>query len=289
MVPPASGLSMPRIVFASVDLPEPGLADEPERLAVEQLEVDLDERRDVVTALVERLRTRRRPTGLPRRGSMSWPAAMRRLDELAQPVAMMAARPAPGPELDDRRLDRPAQVRRELAAVDEDAGRQVRADLGQVARDGRQRALGLADAVARERAEEPEGVRVLRLLEHGRGVALLDDLARVHDPDPVAQRPDDAEVVGDEQDRGVRLGLERSDEVEHARLDRGVQTGRRLVEDEELRVGGERDGDDDALLHPARQLVRIALEDPLRVADLDAMEGLERVRLGLVLALAEDA
>ena len=121
--------------------------------------------------------------------------------------------------------------------------------------------LGLADAVARERAEQAQRVRVLRVLEDGRGVALLDDLAGVHHPDPVAQRPDDAEVVGDEQDRGVRLGLERPDEVEHARLDRRVEPGRRLVEDQQLRVRGERDGDDDALLHPARQLVRVALDD----------------------------
>ena len=55
-----------------------------------------------------------------------------------------------------------------------------------------------------------------------------------------------------------------ADEVEDARLDRRVEPGRRLVEDEQLRVRGERDGDDDALLHPARELVRIALEDALR-------------------------
>ena len=49
---------------------------------------------------------------------------------------------------------------------------------------------------------------------------------------------------------------ELADEVEDARLDRRVEAGRRLVEDEQLRVGGEGHGDDDALLHPARQLVR---------------------------------
>ena len=72
-----------------------------------------------------------------------------------------------------------------------------------------------------------------------------------------------------------------ADEVEHARLDRGVEPGRRLVEDEQLRVRRERDRDDDALLHPARQLVRVALGDPLRVGDLDPLERLERARLRL--------
>ena len=40
MLPPASGLSIPRIVLARVDLPEPGLADQSERLAVVQVQVD---------------------------------------------------------------------------------------------------------------------------------------------------------------------------------------------------------------------------------------------------------
>ena len=146
----------------------------------------------------------------------------------------------------------------------------------------------LADAVARERPEEAEGVWVLGVLEDRGGVALLDDLARVHDADPVAQRPDDAEVVGDEQDRRVRLGLERADEVEHARLDRRVEPGRRLVEDEQLRIRGERDGDDDALLHPARQLVRVALGDALRDRRSGPAERLQRALLRLLAALAED-
>ena len=288
MVPPVSGLSMPRIVLASVDLPEPDSPTSPSVSPSKRSRSTLT-RAGMSCPLWWNVLD----TAVTDRASAPWVDLLARrhgrLDELAQPVAMMTAGPAPGGELHDRRLDGPAQVRRELAAIDEDAGRQVRADLGEIARDGGQRALGLADAVARERAEEPEGVWVLRRLEHGRGVALLDDLARVHDPDPIAQRPDDAEVVSDEQDRRVRLGLERPDEIEDARLDGGVETRRRLVEDQELRIGRQGDGDDDALLHPARELVRVALEDPFRVADLDTAKGLERVRLGLVLALAQDA
>src|SRR6478672_8959273 len=129
---------------------------------------------------------------------------------------------------------------------------------------------------------------MLRMLEDGRGSSLLDDLAGIHDPDSVADRADDAKVVGDEQDRRVHLDGELADEVEHARLDGRVEPGRRFVEDQEGRIRGERHRDHDALLHPARELVRISTEDAGRVGDLDAVESRERVPLGLVLLLAED-
>ena len=67
-----------------------------------------------------------------------------------------------------------------------------------------------------------------------------------------------AEVVADEEHRGVELGLELGDEIEHLRLDRRVEARRRLVEDQERRILRERHRDDDALLHPARELVRVA-------------------------------
>ena len=278
---------MPRMVRARVDLPEPGLADEPERLAVVQLEAHAHQRRHVVAALVEGLG---HPLDGQRHVAMDGVLAddRRRLDHLAQPIDVVAARPLAAPDVDHRRDDRPAQLVRQLAAIDEDAGRQVRPDLRQVAGDRRQRPFGLADAAPRERAQQPQRVRVLRVGEDGRGVALLDDLAGVHHPDPVTQRPDDAQVVGDQQDRGVRLGLERAHEVEHARLDRRVEPRRRFVEDQELRVGREGDGDDDALLHPAGQLVRVAVGDRLGVGDLHALERPHGALLGLLRVLAED-
>ncbi len=113
------------------------------------------------------------------------------------------------------------------------------------------------------------------------GVALLDDLAGVHHADPVAHRADHAEVVGDEQDRGVGLVAQGAHEVEHLGLDGGVETGGRLVEHEQLRVARQRHGDHDALLHPAGELVRIALHDPHRVGDAHAAQRLEGVLLRL--------
>ena len=72
------------------------------------------------------------------------------------------------------------------------------------------------------------------------------------------------------------LRLELRDEVEHLRLDRRVEAGRRLVEDQERRVLRERHRDDDALLHPAGELVRVAAHDRVRVGDLHPRERLAR-------------
>ena len=56
------------------------------------------------------------------------------------------------------------------------------------------------------------------------------------------------------------LGLQLRDEVEHLGLDRRVEPGRRLVEDQQRRVLRERHRDDHALLHAARELVRVAAQ-----------------------------
>ena len=107
-------------------------------------------------------------------------------------------------------------------------------------------------------------------------VGLLDDLARVHDRDPVAHLGDDAEVVGDEDDRRAGLVAQVAHQVEDLRLDRHVERGRRLVGDEQLGLAGEGHRDHHPLGHAARHLVRERLEAALRVGDADHPEQLER-------------
>ena len=68
------------------------------------------------------------------------------------------------------------------------------------------------------------------------GRALGDDLAVVEDRDPVADAHDDPHVVLDEQDRQPELGPEPADEVGHLARLAAVHAGRRLVEQEQLRV-----------------------------------------------------
>ena len=164
----------------------------------------------------------------------------------------------------------PADVLGERAAVDEHAAGQVLAERRQEARDRVEPAAVLAHAAARDAAEQPDRVRVARVVEDRLDRPLLDELAGVEDADPLAHLADHAEVVADEEHRRVEARcLQRRDQVEHLGLDGRVEAGRRLVEDQQRRVLRQRHRDHDALLHAARELVRVAAHAPSRVGDVD--------------------
>ena len=160
----------------------------------------------------------------------------------------------------------------ERAAIGEDAAGELRSERWEEARNRVQPAVVLANASTRDAAQQADGVRMARVLEDRLDRALLDESPGVEHADAVAHLRDDAEVVADEEHGGVELGLELRDEVEHLRLDGRVEPGRRLVEDEERRVLGERHRDHDPLLHAARELVRVAAHHARRVCDLHAHE-----------------
>ena len=69
-----------------------------------------------------------------------------------------------------------------------------------------------------------------------------------------------AEVVRDEDVGGVALFLKVVDKVQYLRLYRNVQRRGGLVCYQKLRMAGEGDGDDYALLHAAGKLVRVLAE-----------------------------
>ena len=106
--------------------------------------------------------------------------------------------------------------------------------------------------------------------------AELDDVARVHDDDAVGELRDQAEVVRDQDDRGVRLLPRGLQHLHDLRLDRHVERGRRLVGDQHLRIVGDRHGDHGALPHAAGELVRILVDAPLGERDADELEELDR-------------
>src|SRR4029077_20477234 len=55
------------------------------------------------------------------------------------------------------------------------------------------------------RSEKTDGIRMLRSGKQRLDARVLDDASRVHDGDFVGKLGDDAEIVGDQDDRGSRL------------------------------------------------------------------------------------
>jgi hypothetical protein len=94
--------------------------------------------------------------------------------------------------------------------------------------------LPAADGVqARDRAQQSGGVLVARGAEQLPATGPLDDPAGVHDVDLVAQPGDDPQVVRDHHHGGAAVVHQLLEQLEHLRLDRHVERGRRLVGDEQ--------------------------------------------------------
>ena len=109
--------------------------------------------------------------------------------------------------------------------------------------------IGIAASSASRVGHDRLRVELLRRRE-------LDDLAQVHHGDPVRDVAHDAQVVRDEQVREAELVLEVVEQVDDLRLDRDVERGDRLVEQDQPRLERERAGDADPLALAAGELVR---------------------------------
>ena len=110
------------------------------------------------------------------------------------------------------------------------------------------------------------------------GRRALNDTAGVHHRDLVGSAGDNGEVVRYEDHRHVPPALLACQQVEDLRLDGDVERRRRLVGDQQARLAGERDGDGDALAHPARELVRILPQPLLGRGNADSGEQLDASR-----------
>ena len=87
--------------------------------------------------------------------------------------------------------------------------------------------------------------------------------------------------MGDVNGGELEFLLKIADQRDDLRLDRNVQSGRRFVADEDLRVAGERDRDDDTLTHAAGILERVLVEAVGGVLDADALHELDGLLLRL--------
>ena len=171
------------------------------------------------------------------------------------------------------------------AARRERAARRQRDEVRRLAQDGREpRLLGLVEP--RQRRQQAPRVRVVGVVEdlvHG---AVLDGAAAVHDHDLVGDLGDDPEVVGDEDDAGVELGLHLAHDVDDLRLDGHVERRRGLVGDQHVGVAADRHGDHRPLAHAAGELERVLVDALVGVRDAHAGEQVRGHLPRLLLALA---
>jgi hypothetical protein len=111
----------------------------------------------------------------------------------------------------------------------------------------------------RRRRGQRDAVRVPGALRDLLGPAGLHHLAAVEHDHPLREEPDDAEVVGDEQQRELPGVTQVGEQVEHLGLRGQVQGADRLVEHDDLRIAHQRAGDRDPLPLPAGEPRRVAV------------------------------
>jgi hypothetical protein len=83
----------------------------------------------------------------------------------------------------------------------------------------------------------------------------LHDLAAKEHADPVGQRPDDCQVMRDEQHGDAVLGLQPPQERQHIRLHRNVQRRENLIAEQQRGLRRQRPCDRDSLALTAGELV----------------------------------
>ena len=137
---------------------------------------------------------------------------------------------------------------------------------------------------AGDRAQQRPRVGMLRRMEDVVDRALLHDAAEIHHHHIVRHLRDHAEIVRDEDDRGVVLVLQLAQQRQDLRLRRHVDRGGRFVGDQQARPARQRHGDHRALPQPAGQLPGIGIDALLRHRDADIAEQLHRLRARLLAA-----
>ena len=83
---------------------------------------------------------------------------------------------------------------------------------------------------SRDAVEQTPRIGMTRFFEYCLDFALFDDLAGIHDADPVAHVTHQAEIMRDIQKRGTEFSAQTANQIDDPRLDRHVERRRRLVQ-----------------------------------------------------------
>ena len=128
--------------------------------------------------------------------------------------------------------------------------------------------------------EQTAGIHMVRFGKELTNRLFLNPYTFTHDDDTVGHFGDHAHVMCDEQQRHAVFARQLAHQVEHLGLDGHVERGGRFVGDQEARRTSQRHGDDDALAHTARQLVRILVEAARGIGDAHPSDEIERLGVG---------
>ena len=113
------------------------------------------------------------------------------------------------------------------------------------------------------------------------------DASAVHDNDLIAHGGNDAKIMSDQNDRHTQLLLKILHQLQNLSLNGYVQSRRRLICDQNVRLAGKCHGDHNTLTHTAGELKRILLDPAFRLIDAYHLEQLNRTAVccgsGLVL------
>ena len=125
---------------------------------------------------------------------------------------------------------------------------------------------------------------MLRVVEQGLDVCVLDHAPGVHDHHPVGHRRYHAEIVGDQDHGTVQALLKIGQQAQDLGLNCHVEGGRGLIGDQHVRLGADRRGDHDALAHPSAEVMRIVVIAFFGMRYSDQAQELDRLGAGFVSA-----
>ena len=197
--------------------------------------------------------------------------------------AMTAQR---SPSFDGQSLGLFATLRGKRAACPKIAPRLGVDEIRQLAPDGDQ-SLGRIGTDARQCGEEPARIGMARFGQHRPGRARLDHAPGVEHRDALANAVDDAEIMAHQQHRETAPRTQIFQKIEDLRLDGDIEGRRGFIEQQQFRLGCERGRDHHALLHAARELMRISVHDLRRTRHAHIGEERRRTCEGFVAREAE--
>ncbi|MNS62629.1 hypothetical protein D3C72_956980 [compost metagenome] len=119
---------------------------------------------------------------------------------------------------------------------------------------------------------------MLRTRENLVRTALFHLVAAIHHQHPVGHFRHHAHIVRDEDHPHVHLFLQLTDQLQNLGLNRHVERRGRFIRNQQLRLARQRHRDHHPLPHPARQLVRIAVQNGPRLGNAHPLQHAQRFR-----------